>query len=248
MQLSVLPRYLDAADVSLRRSGEVLHEWSDRLGGLQKRGREIEAEAVRLRGEIGAAETVEGAARANPDLGLRGQLFPPEQLPEVDRRLKAAEARLNEAVSTIARLQGSLSDLLRQGESLLATHGTEARMTADRLRRADDGLAPPEPGWFEQALDWVGDHLGEIGDVAGIVSAIASTAALVFPPCAAFAAPIALAAGGVALLAHGAEIVVDDKWTDLRVDRAGWRHRRASPRRQARCRSAGRGSRLIPDG
>lgn len=212
-KLGALPRYLDDAQSSLQRAGGVLRVWESWLGGLQARARDLESSAVVARTRLAEAEDVERRARAHPDFGLVGRQLPAADLPEAQRRVNAAQAELNTAIATTAGLRASLEDLLRKGVALRAEHERDAARTADGVRRADDGLAPPEPAWYAQAVAWVVENLDLIGDVAGLVSAVAGTLALV-PVLAPLAAPVALVSGGVALLAHGTDMAVHDRWDD----------------------------------
>ncbi len=225
-KLAGLPRYLADAQESLQRAGGVLGEWQGELGGMQARAGDLETQAAAARTRLGTAEATEQQARGHPDFGLVGQEFSAADLPEAQRRVDAAAAELDRAMATAAGLRASLDDLLRRGEALRGEHGAAARRAAEGVRRADDGLAPPESTWFEEAAGWVGDHLHDIGDVAGMISAVAATLALI-PVLTPIAAPVALAAGGVALLAHGADIAVNgragdvDAWVSVGGDAVG---------------------------
>jgi hypothetical protein len=90
---------------------------------------------------------------------------------------------------------------------LQGTHDDDGDATADKIRAADDGLAPPEPGVFESIGNWLKDNLKTIGDIAGMVSAVAGALALI-PGVDIIAGPVALVAGGVALAAHSANMAV----------------------------------------
>ncbi len=216
--LHELPGYLAGAQESLGRARALLSGWQGSLDGFGVRGRDLESRAVRARRDLRRAEAAERAARDHPDLALVGRTVPAEELPAVRARVDAARAGVDEAVRAVATLRTELEDLLGAAGVLHDEYRTEARRVADGVRRSDDGLAPPEPARFADAVGWVEENLGTIGDAAGVVSAVAGALALV-PVLTPFAGPVALVAGGVAALAHGAELVVDE---DKRADPGAW--------------------------
>jgi hypothetical protein len=204
-----LPRYLDDAAKSLSRATQVLDRWHGYLSEQQQAARQLEADAVAARRASEASRAEVDTAWRDPVAALFGQAVPPEVLP----RVQAAAARIEQAQRTLTAATESLEALLAKGRQMLGEHDREAHDVAQRIRAADDGLTPPEPRWFEQAMTWIGEHLDDIGDVAGAISAIAGLLAL-FPPLTPIAGPVAVVAAGVALVADVGDTTMKGQWAN----------------------------------
>ncbi len=213
-RLGELPKHLDNAHQSLMKASTVLRGWESTLSDLQKRARVLEERAVEARKQVTAAEQAEAQARANPDLNLAGRYFPTEaELRSAQRRYEAARAALDQAAQRAENARASLQALLKEAERLQDQHSSEASRTADNVRGATDGLAPPEPGWLDQFEGWLKKHLGDIGDIAGLLSAICGVLAFI-PVLTPVMGPLAIIFGAVALGAHGLDMVANGKWND----------------------------------
>lgn len=207
-RLGELPGYLDKANRSLGDAAGTLNQWSADLASMQTTAARYEAEAERALHRLRAAES-------NPDLGLRGQVFPD------DTALAQAQARYDVAISQLdgaARELGAIRGLARR---LLAQHEELVSEVANALRRAKDE-APAEPGLLDRvagafvdgvkylaaaAWKWVQDHAGLIarfGDLMSTISTVLGVIAIVTAPLEPVGVVFAAAAAGTSLMALGA--------------------------------------------
>ncbi|HEY9417761.1 MAG TPA: hypothetical protein VIQ30_23630, partial [Pseudonocardia sp.] len=149
------------------------------------------------------------------DLALAGRHFDTDaELDDAQNRLNSALVAVNDADRRLDATRSGLEQVIADARRLLAEHAAGADSAADAVARATDGLAPPEPGWLEDAGDWCDEHKGTVGDAAGVVSAVAGSLALI-PVLTPFMGPLALVSGAVALVAHGMDIGEKGSWGEL---------------------------------
>ncbi|RCW40758.1 hypothetical protein DFQ14_11085 [Halopolyspora algeriensis] len=215
-----LPTYLDNAHKSLDRASGHLRFWEENLSQYQNRAQTLEKDARAARGQVAETETALEKANANPAFNLAGQRFDTDaELQDAEQRLAQARAQADAAAKRAEQARTSLEEILRRAEKLKHEHEGTADDTARKIQAADDGLAPPEPGWWEQLVDWVAENAGFIGDIAGVVSAVAGSLAFI-PVLAPIFGPIALAAGAVALAGHSLDMGLN--WEEKSENKGAW--------------------------
>ncbi|WP_432042168.1 putative T7SS-secreted protein [Streptomyces cadmiisoli] len=139
-----LPTNLKNAAHSLRKAAKQLNHWEGELDEFQRRAKKLEEEA---RDAQDAVDRAEGRA-SKPD--------------DAD----AAEA-VEEAEAELERIRG-------RARRLAEEHEGRARHRAAKIRDATEKLAPQEPGWFDEALDWLWENLPDIlSFVAGVIAVVA---------------------------------------------------------------------------
>lgn len=206
---------LDHAHESLSKAVTVVQGWHSDLVNFKDTANRLEAEAAEARKEQQTAESALQQAKANPDLGLAGQVF------HDNAALQAAQSKLDAAQSAVrsagAKAEGAadkLNDIIRRAKELQSQHEDVARRAADELKDATKKLAPHKPGLFSSlgnafssALksvgDWVKGHLNVIHSVLSTISAVGGLVALVTPP------PIDVVAAGVAGVAAAGALATD---------------------------------------
>ncbi|MER7488480.1 hypothetical protein ABTY20_21760 [Streptomyces sp. NPDC126497] len=139
-----LPLNLKNAAHSIRKAARQLNRWEDELDEFQRRAKRLEGEAEEAQAAVDRAE------------GRAG---------------KAAGERRDGAVE---EAQAELDKVIRKAKQLAGEHERQAKHRASRIRDATKKLAPHEPGWFDEALDWLTDNLPDIlSFVAGVVGVVA---------------------------------------------------------------------------
>lgn len=73
--------------------------------------------------------------------------------------VKRAEGK-SEAV--VEEAQSELDRVLGRARRLAGEHEARAKHRAQKIREATQKLAPHEPGWFDDALDWLGENLPDV--------------------------------------------------------------------------------------
>lgn len=232
-QVGELPGYLDKAHRSLSGASMTLNDWAADLSTMQQRAGELERLATEALGKVEAAE-------ANPNVGLRGQIFtdPAE--------LQRAEDALANAERALATARQSLDQIRENAQRLLDQHRDLAGQVAAALRRAKDE-APEEPGlldeigeafgdlvdgvkdlasdvwnWIEENAELIaqiGEVLSVIGNVLGVVALATSWIPGVNAVTAAAAIGVSAAAAGTKLLAKAAG--ADVSWGSIGMDAIG---------------------------
>ncbi|MFG3317629.1 hypothetical protein ACGF3J_06235 [Streptomyces sp. NPDC048171] len=146
-----LPLNLKNAAHSVRKAARQLDRWEGELGDFQRRARKLEEDARDARAEVERAQGRVDKVGDDPD---------PKVLTRAKGDLDDAQAELNKVIGKAKRLAGE--------------HEEKAGYRARKIRDATKKLVPHEPGWFDEALDWLGDNLPDIlSFTAGLVGVAA---------------------------------------------------------------------------
>ncbi|MEU6286252.1 putative T7SS-secreted protein [Streptomyces sp. NPDC046988] len=146
-----LPLNLKNAAHSIRRAARQLDRWEGELGDLQRRARKLEEDARDARAAV---------ERAQGRVDKGGDDADPKVLTRAKGDLDDAQDELNKVIGKAKRLAGE--------------HEERAGHRARKIRDATKKLVPHEPGWFDEALDWLGDNLPDIlSFTAGLVGVAA---------------------------------------------------------------------------
>ncbi|XVV36963.1 putative T7SS-secreted protein [Streptomyces sp. CA-100214] len=146
-----LPLNLKNAAHSIRKAARQLDRWEGELGDLQRRARKLEEDARDARAAV---------ERAQGRVDKGGDDADPKVLTRAKGDLDDAQDELNKVIGKAKRLAGE--------------HEERAGHRARKIRDATKKLVPHEPGWFEEALDWLGDNLPDIlSFTAGLVGVAA---------------------------------------------------------------------------
>lgn len=95
------------------------------------------------------------------------------ELDDFQRRAKRLEGDAEDARAAVERAEGrtraeaeearsELDKVLGRARALAGEHEAKAGHRARKIREATKKLAPHEPGWFDDALDWLGDNLPDV--------------------------------------------------------------------------------------
>ncbi|MFE9253386.1 WXG100 family type VII secretion target [Streptomyces sp. NPDC007088] len=149
-----LPPYLTKALTSLDDARRALTEWESQLDGFQSRARRLEEEAAEAARRAGSARS---AVRLLPGRGTGEDTRTAGEREKDEKDAKDRKRELREAEDALSEVRDRAHAL--NGEYVVAA------ATASRLVRnaADD--APPEPGWFDKALDFLGGLASDVWDV-----------------------------------------------------------------------------------
>ncbi|MFF8777209.1 putative T7SS-secreted protein [Streptomyces sp. NPDC015140] len=146
-----LPLNLKNAAHSIRKAARQLDRWEGELGDLQRRARKLEEDARDARAAV---------ERAQGRVDKVGDDADPKVLTRAKGDLDDAQDELNKVIGKAKRLAGE--------------HEERAGHRARKIRDATKKLVPHEPGWFDEALDWLGDNLPDIlSFTAGLVGVAA---------------------------------------------------------------------------
>ncbi|CAL9450993.1 putative T7SS-secreted protein [Streptomyces sp. enrichment culture] len=157
-----LPLNLKNAAHSLRKAARQLSRWEGELDDFRRRAKQLEDDAREARAEVDRAEGRAARAEGHPDLEKEGS----------DR--EAARRALTRANNDVEEAQAELDKVIGRAKRLAEEHERRAQLRARKIRDATKKLAPQEPGWFDEALDWLGDNLPDIlSFTAGLIAAAA---------------------------------------------------------------------------
>nr|WP_237552809.1 hypothetical protein [Streptomyces sp. SID5789] len=146
-----LPLNLKNAAHSVRKAARQLDRWEGELGDFQRRARKLEEDARDARAAVERAQGRVDKVGDDPDQ---------KALTRAKGDLDDAQAELNKVIGKAKRLAGE--------------HEEKAGYRARKIRDATKKLVPHEPGWFDEALDWLGDNLPDIlSFTAGLVGVAA---------------------------------------------------------------------------
>ncbi|WP_432100044.1 hypothetical protein [Streptomyces sp. WAC 04229] len=146
-----LPLNLKNAAHSVRKAARQLDRWEGELGDFQRRAGKLEEDARDARAAVERAQGRVDTAGDDPDQ---------KALTRAKGDLDDAQAELNKVIGKAKRLAGE--------------HEEKAGHRARKIRDATKKLVPHEPGWFDEALDWLGDNLPDIlSFTAGLVGVAA---------------------------------------------------------------------------
>ncbi|WP_051852002.1 hypothetical protein [Streptomyces sp. NRRL F-5650] len=156
-----LPLNLKNAAHSIRKAARQLDRWEGELDDFQRRARKLEADAKNAQDAVDRAQG--RADAAGRDLGLK------KDGAEGD----AAEKVLTRANGDLDDAKAELKKIIGKAERLAEEHEEKAGYRARKIRDATKKLVPHEPGWFDEALDWLGDNLPDIlSFVAGVIGVV----------------------------------------------------------------------------
>ncbi|MET8899345.1 putative T7SS-secreted protein [Streptomyces sp. NPDC004538] len=146
-----LPLNLKNAAHSIRKAARQLDRWEAELGDFQRRAKKLEEDARDARAAV---------ERAQGRVDKVGDDADPKVLTRAKGDLDDAQDELNKVIGKAKRLA--------------AEHEEKAGHRARKIRDATKKLVPHEPGWFDEALDWLGDNLPDIlSFTAGLVGVAA---------------------------------------------------------------------------
>ncbi|MGW1174847.1 WXG100 family type VII secretion target [Kitasatospora sp. NPDC002543] len=192
-QFGKLPGYLQDAADSITSAYTALDVWYKALTEHQPKAAELAASAVAAKKRKDEADKAHSAAAAAPDLRLAGRSYPDDAaLAAAEQRYNTAKNHLDSAASLLTSASNELAGLRKQAHELAGTHRSDARKTAEAVRKAADSKAPPEPGMLSKIGNWFKNHGGDLLTVASGICGVAA----VF--CPAFALPAILLSVGAA--------------------------------------------------
>lgn len=199
-----LPEYMKNAASSMEKAAAQLSKWDSDLTSNRELAKKYDDEARDKKEAAGTAKERQESAGKDPDLDLGGKEYPSQsEADAATARLRAAESRLREANSSLEKANEAYNSVISKAKTLQEEHEREANKVADELDKADDDLAPEEPGWLSKTLSAIGDGLAAVGqfllDHAGTIGAIAGLLAL-------FPTPLAPLFAGIAVVASAASL------------------------------------------
>ncbi|WCN03009.1 putative T7SS-secreted protein [Streptomyces sp. M92] len=157
-----LPLNLKNAAHSIRKAATQLSRWEGELDDFQRRAKRLEEDAKEARAAVDRARGLADEAGEDPDLKAGG----------ADR--EAAQKALTRANGDLDDAEAELRKIIGKAKSLAEEHEEKAGYRAGKIRDATEKLAPQEPGWFDEALDWLGDNLPDIlSFTAGLIGVVA---------------------------------------------------------------------------
>lgn len=173
-----LPLNLKNAAHSIRKAARQLSRWEGELDELQRRAKRLEGEAEEARAAVDRAE---------------------------GRAAKAGEERGD---TVVEEAQTELDKVIRKAKQLAEEHERQAKHRASKIRDATKKLAPHEPGWFDEALDWLTDNLP---DILSFLAGVAGVVAILFagPLGLAMVAALMLVASGLSATALGLRLIAN---------------------------------------
>ncbi|MGQ5593090.1 hypothetical protein ACUJ8N_15885 [Streptomyces sp. ESR1.13] len=187
-----LPLNLKNAAHSIRKAARQLDRWESELDDFQRRARKLEGEAKDAQAAVDRAQGRADAAGSDPGLKKDGA--------EGD----AAEKALTRANGDLDDAQAELKKIIGKAERLAEEHEEKAGYRARKIRDATKKLVPHEPGWFDEALDWLGDNLPDIlSFVAGLIGVAALLLSGPLGWSVATVAALMLTASGLSIVAVG---------------------------------------------
>ncbi|MEU9217446.1 hypothetical protein AB0D47_13005 [Streptomyces sp. NPDC048376] len=157
-----LPLNLKNAAHSIRKAARQLNRWEGELDDFQRRARKLEDDARDAVAVVDRAQGRADSAGHDPDLKKEGA--------DGD----AAQKALTRANGELDDAQAELKKIIGRAKRLAEEHEEKAGYRARKIRDATKKLVPHEPGWFDEALDWLGDNLPDIlSFVAGVIGVVA---------------------------------------------------------------------------
>ncbi|MEV7035221.1 hypothetical protein AB0N99_33960 [Streptomyces sp. NPDC093272] len=145
-----LPLNLKNAAHSIRKAVRHLDRWEGELAEFQCRAKRLEKDAEDARAVLDAANGRASRAKNDPDLHEKGS------------RRDTARKSLAHANTAVDDARADLDAIITRAKRVAEEHEEKARYRAGRIADATQKLAPQEPGFFDEALDWVGDNLPDI--------------------------------------------------------------------------------------
>ncbi|MFJ3666109.1 hypothetical protein ACIPSE_06615 [Streptomyces sp. NPDC090106] len=192
-----LPLNLKNSAHSIRKAARQLVRWEEELDDFQRRARKLEGDAKSAREAVDRARG--RAAEAGDDPGRETAKKTPAS---AERAVDEAEAELEKVIA--------------RAHKLAEEHEEQAGRRADRIRDATKKLTPHEPGWFDEALDWLGDNLPDI--LSFVAGTIALAALLLSGPLGwglATVAALMLTSSAISMAAFTLRISDAETWASL---------------------------------
>ncbi|NLU76543.1 hypothetical protein HCC61_28630 [Streptomyces sp. HNM0575] len=214
-----LPKYMKDAATSMEKAAAQLAKWDGDLNANRELAKKYDDEAREKKEAAGTAKERQDTAQKDPDLKLGGKEFPSQaEADAATERLRAAERRLKEASDSLEKANEAYNSVIEKAKTLEGEHERQANKVAEELDKADDDLAPDEPGWLSKTLSTIGDALKTAGDFvlehAGTIGAIAGLLAL-------FPTPLAPVFAGIAVVASAASLGKNFASEDFRASLTG---------------------------
>ncbi|MGW0827454.1 putative T7SS-secreted protein [Streptomyces sp. NPDC002845] len=215
---SAVPPYLKKALDSLDTAHRALTSWETQLDGFQARARKLESEAEEAARQVNSARSaVDGLPSSTSGMS--------------DKEKERYEKDSKEKKDSLDSAHNELSAIRSRARSLQTEHG-QAATDVSRLIKAAADDAPPEPSWFEEALDAVGDLLADAWDTITdpnfwkMIGDILADIAMVVGVLAIFFSGLGVAAfilAGLALAFHLAAMAggADVTWETIAWDAVG---------------------------
>ncbi|MFF4251486.1 putative T7SS-secreted protein [Streptomyces sp. NPDC001663] len=145
-----LPINLKNAAHSIRKAARQLGRWESELEEFQRRAKRLEGDAKEAQGVLDTAKGRASKAKSDPDLDKKGS------------RHDEAHKSLTHANTAVEEAQAELDRIIGQAKKLAEEHEEKARYRARKISDATEKLAPHEPGFWEEKLDWLADNLPDI--------------------------------------------------------------------------------------
>jgi hypothetical protein len=214
-----LTTYMKNAARSIEKAAAQLGRWDGYLGSNRDLARKYDDEAREKKHSADVARTHYEQEQNNPDLDLGNKQFPSQaEADAATDRMRAAERRLRDAFDEVSKANAAYKHVIEKAKTLQGEHEREAKNVAEQLDKADDKLAPKEPGWFDKMISGIGDGLKWVGEKllehAGTIGAIAGLLAL-------FPTPLAPLFAGIAVVASVASMANNLSSEDFRASLMG---------------------------
>ncbi|MGW3818569.1 hypothetical protein [Streptomyces sp. NPDC005046] len=145
-----LPLSLKNAAHSVRKAARQLDRWEGELDDFQRRAKRLEEDAKEAQAAVDSAQGRASKAGDDPDLDRTGS------------RHDSAQKALTHANTAVDDAKDELEKIRGKARKLAEEHEHKARFRAGKIRDATKKLAPHEPGFFDEALDWITDNLPDI--------------------------------------------------------------------------------------
>ncbi|MFD7771157.1 hypothetical protein [Streptomyces sp. NPDC059787] len=182
-----LPLNLKNAAHSIRKAARQLSRWEGELDEFQRRAEQLEDEAEKARAAVDRAE-----GRAGKEGEERGD-------------------------TVVEEAQAELDKVIRKAKRLAEEHEQRAKHRASKIRDATKKLAPHEPGWFDEALDWLTDNLPDIlSFTAGLIAVAALLLSGPLGWSLATVAMLMLTSSTISLAALTLRLFDDETWASLK--------------------------------
>ncbi|CAM5362131.1 putative T7SS-secreted protein [Streptomyces purpurascens] len=148
-----LPLNLKNAAHSIRKAARQLDRWEGELDDFQRRAKRLESDAKDAQADLDAAKG--RAEKAKDDQSGKGARHN-------DARHNDARDNPTHVNSAIDEAQAELDKTMSKAKRLAEEHEEKARYRAGKIRDATKKLAPREPGWLDEALDWLDENLADV--------------------------------------------------------------------------------------
>jgi hypothetical protein len=145
-----LPLNLKNATHSIRKAARQLERWEVELDDFQRRAKNLERDAKEAQAAVDAAKARSDKVKDELDLDKK------------DSGRGDAQKTLTDANEAVDQAQAELDRVIGKAKKLAEEHEEKARHRARKISDATEKLAPHEPGFLDQALDWLDENLADI--------------------------------------------------------------------------------------